>query len=387
MNDTRDLFLRLCGIDVADVAVPHRLLRLPPDECNAQAIEQAAALLLIRLRSSAGQIPAPHLDWMTQQVITARNFMLMQCGQPQPSNPSSPPPMADSPVTIRTSVPRRRPGIDAENLMGIAGILVMLVAAGFGAKLFHDQWWRDVVKRPAPDRIDPPIRPTPEPVQPNPGGGAPKPPRPRPEPMMPRPDNPPAGDRASADPHMKAALEDCQRGFFDEAVLDAQKACEADPDCEAANAMQVAVAYLRQYSTLADDAMAALNESCVVDLGPKHGQAAFLERDATDGAIKFQVKGRPRKFTAEELDKIPGLRFRVTKDFLDNAENPANDLILGGYHFVMRVDDKGNPDRRRALDAARSRWDKAAKASDRQSREQAVLLLKLLAWDLERELR
>ena len=270
--------------------------------------------------------------------------------------------------------------------MGIAGILVMLVAAGVGAKLFHDEWWRKVINPPVRNPIEPSSKPTPEPVKPDAGGGATKPPRPRPGPML-RPNNPPAGNRATADPHMKAALENCRRGFFDEAVLDTQKACEVDPESEEAEAMQVAVAYLRQYSALADDAMAALNENCVVDLGPKHGQAAFLERDATDGGITFQVKGRPMKFPAEELGKMTGLRFRVTRDFLDNAENPANNLILGVYHFVMRVDDKGNPDRRRSLDAARGRWGKAAKSSDRESEEQAALLLGLLAWDLEQELR
>ena len=402
MNDTRDLFLRLCGIDVADVAVPHRLLRLQPDERNAHTIEQAAAQLLTRLRSSAGQIPAPHLDWMTQQVISARNFMLMQCGQPQPTTPGGPPPVPgaaghaawapnrppadDPPVAIRASVPRRRSGIDTENLIGIVSILVMLVAAGVGAKLFHDLWWREVIKRPVRNPIDPSNNPPPEPFKPSNVGGAPKPPRPLPRPM-PGPDDPPADVPAAADPHMKAALENCRKGFFDEAVLDAQKACEADPACEEAEAMQVAVGYLRQYSTLADEALAALNENCIVDLGPKHGQAAFLSRDATKGGITFQVKGRPKKFSAEELRKIPGLRFRVTRDFLDNAKNPANDLILGAYHFVARVDAEGNPDRRRSLDAARSRWEKAAKSSDEPSRDQAALLITLLAWELDHELR
>ncbi|MFM8803624.1 MAG: hypothetical protein ACKOK8_06895, partial [Planctomycetia bacterium] len=75
MSDPRELFLTLCGIDVADVAVPHRLLRLAAEERNPQGINQAAAQLLAQLRMVADRIPSPHLDWMTQQVTQARNFL------------------------------------------------------------------------------------------------------------------------------------------------------------------------------------------------------------------------------------------------------------------------------------------------------------------------
>ncbi len=377
MNDARELFLRLCGIDVADVAVPHRLLLLPADERNALAIEQAAAELLTLLRSSAGQIPSPQLDWMTQQVITARNFMLVQCEQPQSSIPSGPPP-----VVVRTALPRRRSGFDAENVLGIIGILVMLAAAGIGAKLFHDQWWKEVMPRPAPKPqpvIDhDPIPPRPAPIA-KPGRGERAKTEPEPEPP-PRPLMKHEGDFAAARVHVRAALANVRRGFFDEADLDAQKALMAAPECDEAQATRMAIAYIRQYSSLADKAMAALNENNVVDLGQKHGRAAFISR-GDDGSITFQVKGRPKKFASDDLEKIPGFRFRVTRDFLDNAINPANDLILGSYHLVSKLDGDGDVDPKRAIDAARERWRKAAESGDEQIVEQAGLLLKLLTME------
>lgn len=402
MNDARELFLRLCGIDVADVAVPHRLLRLRAEERDAQVVDQAAFQLLARLRAAANQIPAGHLEWMTQQVTNARYFMVAQCAQAQPPQPSAPyrqpppvpdpgaaypwqshqPPPAEPPVVVHTAVPRRRSGFDAENVMGIVAILVMLAAAGIGAKLFHDQWWKEVIRRPAPEP-QPSIRPEPIPPTPRPlvndGGGKPSRPKPAPEPP-PRPLMNPKGDFAAARVHVKAALANVRKGFFDEADLDAQKALKAAPECDEAQAIRIAIAYIRQYSSLADEAMAALNENNVVDLGQKHGRAAFISRD-DDGSITFQVKGRPKKFASNELDKIPGFRFRVTRDFLDNATNPANDLILGSYHLVSKLDGDGDVDPKGAIEAARKRWRKAAESGDEQSVEQAGLLQKLLAME------
>ena len=407
MNDARELFLRLCGIDVADVAVPHRLLRLRAEERDAQVVDQAASQLLARLRVATHQIPAQHLEWMTQQVTNARNFMVAQCAQAQPPQPSAsyrqPPPVpppgvaypwqshqpppAEPPVVVRTAVPRRRSGFDAENVMGIVGILVMLAAAGIGAKLFHDQWWKDIMPPPAP-KTQPEIRPKPIPPTPAPvvnnGKGRVSPPSPEPEPP-PRPLMKPKGDLekdlAAARVQVKAALENVRKGFFDEADLDAQKVLMAAPGCDEAQAMRIAIGYVRQYSPLADQAMAALNQNSVVDLGPKHGKGAFITRNDADGSIKFQVMGRGKWFTIDELASISGLRFRVTRDFLDNAVNPANDLILGSYQLVSKLDGDGDVDPTGAIEAARKRWRKAAESGDEQSVEQAGLLQKLLAMD------
>jgi hypothetical protein len=290
-------------------------------------------------------------------------------------------------VVVRTTGVRRRSGFDAENLMGIVGLLVMLTVAGIGAKLFHDNWWKSVIDPPAP--APKPLRPDPIPPSPAPvvnlGAGKASRLKPEPEPPPPVPGpkpTKPKGDQDAAELHLKSALANVGKGFFDEADLDAQKALMAAPACDEAQAMRIAVAYLRQYSKFADEAMAAINENNVVDLGPKHGQAAFIDRNVVDGSIKFQVKGRPKWFTIEELSAISGLRFRVTRDFLDNGNEPANDLILGAYHFMKRVDGEGNVDRKGAVDAARDaarrRWEKAAASGSEEIVEQAQLLQKLL---------
>ncbi|MFM7289782.1 MAG: hypothetical protein ACKO6B_00950 [Planctomycetia bacterium] len=394
MNESRELFLRLSGIDIADVATPHRLLRLAADEQNPQAVEQAAARLLAQLRAAADRIPAPHLDWMTQQVTQARNFMLLQCGPARPGAVPPPPvpapmhvhqlPAADPPIVVRPTVPRRRPAFDAENLLGILGILVMLAVAGVGAKLFYDDWWKDTI-RPAPPGPSTITKPAPPPDV-EPVGGGPKP-RPKPDPAPPRPEpNPkpqPRGDRAKALVRLKSAFANVRKGFFDEADLDAQKALMAAPDCDEAQAMRLAVAYVRQYPQLPDEALAALNENDVVDLGPEFGRAAFISRDGA-GSVTFQVKGRPQSFTSERLKSMSEVRFRVTESFLDNANNPANDLILGACHFVKRLDGDGNVDREGtvASGAARERWRKAELAGEGQIGEQAGMLLKLLDMEL-----
>lgn len=406
MNESRELFLRLSGIDIADVATPHRLLRLAADEQNPQAVEQAAAQVLAQLRAAADRIPAPHLDWMTQQVTQARNFMLLQCGQARPSAFAPPPPLrrpgevppppvpapmhvhqppaADPPIVVRPTVPRRRSAFDAENLLGILGILVMLAVAGVGAKLFYDDWWKDTVP-PAPPGPSTIRRGDPPPIVNN-GGGGPTP-RPTPDPVPPRPapkpKPQPRGDQAKALVHLKSAFANVRKGSFDEADLDAQKALMAAPDCDEAEAMRLAVAYVRQYPQHADEALAALNENDVVDLGPKFGRAAFISRD-DNGAITFQVKGRPKAFTPADLARISGVRFRITESFLDNASNPANDLILGAVHFVKRLDADGNVERdgTAASDAARERWRKAELAGEGQIGEQAGWLLKLLEMEL-----
>lgn len=399
MNDSRELFLRLSGIDIADVATPHRLLRIAADEQNPQAVERAASQLLAQLRAVADRIPAPHLDWMTQQVTQARNFMLLQCGQAPPPVFAPPPPLdrrpravppppppapthmhqpsaADPPIVVRPTVPRRRPGFDAENLLGILGMLVMLVVAGVGAKLFYDEWWKDTV-RPVPPRPPGITKVDPPPVV-EPGKGGPKP-RPKPDPAPPRPVvRKPRGDLAAAFVHLKSALANVRKGFFDEADLDAQKALMTSPDCDEAQALRLMVAYVRQYPDLADEALAALNENDIVDLGPKNGEAAFLSRD-DDGSIRFRVKGQTKSFSSRQLSSMSDVRFRVTESFLDHANNPANDLILGACHFAKNLDGDGNVAQGNAAsDAARERWRKAEMAGAGQIGEQAGMLLKLL---------
>ncbi|MFM8708434.1 MAG: hypothetical protein ACKOHK_10215 [Planctomycetia bacterium] len=310
---------------------------------------------------------------------------------PQPWQANQPP-ATDSPVVVRTALPRRRSAFDAENLMGIVGVLVMLTAAGIGARLYLDEWWRDLFgkggnKPVRVERKDTPSLPPP-PVKNGRGATAKQPSQVEPDPAPQSRQAPqPRGDLAAAEDHLKTALANIRKGAFDEADLDTRKAITAAPDFDEAQAMRLAVGYVRQYSKLADDAMAALDGNCVVDLGPKHGQAAFNSRQ-DDGSITFQVKGRPRAFKPAELAGIPGVRFRVTESFLDNEIKPeiksANDMILGAYHFVQKIDGDGkvDPTGNASRDAARERWRKAEIAGDDQTREQAGLLLKLLDMEL-----
>ena len=389
MNAVRDQFLSLCDIDVLDVAVPHRLLRLGAEERNPQVISQAALQLLSRLQAAVNQIPATHLQWMAQEVTNASNFMLTQSTQPQSPRlsgsdhqpppvpprlaqygvPWYQPPAAEPPVVIRAAAPRRRSGFDGENLIGIVAILMMLVVAGVGAKLFHDNWWHTVINpspKQKPGLVNRHNLPEPNTEK---GGG-----KPAPSPKR-------RGDSAAADGHLKTALSNLRKGSFDEADLDAQKALKADPDSDEAQGMRLAIGYLRQYSPLADKAVVALNANSVVKLGPKDGLGAFIKSNDNDGSITFQVKGRPKRFTRADLDQIPGFRFRVTRDFLDNTKIPANDVILGAYHFVGKLDGDGDIDAKGSVVAARERWEKAAAEGDAAMLEQADLLLKLLAWD------
>lgn len=266
--------------------------------------------------------------------------------------------------------------------MGIAGILVMLAAAGIGAKLFHDQWWKDTIHgggkqgAGASRKIQSPLPPPDVSLGEGSGSKPPSKPASEPEPA-PRPRPQPKGNLTAAFAHLKTALQNVRKGFFDEADLDAQKAFKAAPGCGEAEAMRIVVGYVRQYTSLADEALAALNENDVVDLGPKYGRAAFISR-GDDGSITFQVKGRPKPFPPASLDKIPGFRFRVTESFLDNEEKPANDLILGAYHLVSKLDGDGTVNPAGAIDAARERCRKAAGSGHEQSREEAGMLLLIL---------
>lgn len=396
MHDIHALFQQLCGIDTADVSVPHRLLRLNPNERNAQVINQVATQLLTQVHSAAGRIPPPQLQWMAQQVMNARNAMLVQCG-PQGRSPAAfppvPPPVpqghqyqsqyqsplhhssmyqapaAEPPIVIRPTVRRSGNASGAETALGVLGIIVMLTAAGFLGFLFRDQLFGSTKARVVP-------RPPVPLVVPKGGGAVETVPAQAPESpsAVPRPAQPERPGRiADAQSHLKNAVMNLRKGFFDEADLDANKALAASPGLDEAEAMRLTVAYVRQYTELADAAQKALNGNNVVDLGAKWGQGAFIEQDAE--SVTFRVRGKNRRFTFSELEAIPGARFRITAAFLDNAAIPVNDLILGAYQFVRKLDADGIVVRRG--DEIPSRWLKASASQDQTTAEQARLLLRL----------
>ena len=392
MQDIPTLFQQLCGIDTADAYVPHRLLRLNPTERNAQVINQMATHILSQVHSASGRIPAPQLQWMTQQVMDARNAMLAQCEPQSKSPPTIPPapppvpppvpegrqyqpPVASPPIIVRPTVHRSGSASAAETTLGVLGIVAMLTAASFLGFLFRDQLFGSRESRVKPRPPSPVVVPV--------GGGAAEttpdqpPPSPPPKPKPAPPGQP--GRIADAKSHIKSAFNNLRKGFFDEADLDAQKALAAAPGLDEAEAMRLTAAYVRQYTGLADAARKALNGNNVVNLGAKWGQGAFVDQDAD--SVTFRVRGKNKRFTVADLDAIPGARFRITAAFLDNAAIPANDLILGAYQFVRQLDDEGIVVRRGA--AAPSRWLKAADSQDQTTAEQARLLLKLAELKLD----
>ena len=395
MHDVHALFQQLCGIDPADVSVPHRLLRLNPHERNAQVINQMATQVLTQVHSAAGRIPPPQLQWMAQQVMNARNAMLVQCGpqfqsppiippapppvpqghqyQSQPHSPAYQAPKAEPPIVVRPTVHRSGNASGAETALGVVGIIVMLMAAGFLGFLFRDQLFGSTKARVVPRPPVPVVVPV---VVPDGGGAVETVPAQDPEsPLVRTRPAPPKrpGRVADAQSHLKNAVINLRKGFFDEADLDANKALAASPGLDEAEAMRLTAAYVRQYTGLAEDARKSLNGNNVVDLGPKWGTGAFIEQDAE--TVTFRVRGKNKRFSVAELDAIPGARFRITAAFLDNAENPVNDLILGAYQFVRQIDADGMVVRRG--DEIPSRWLKASASQDQATTEQARLLLRL----------
>ena len=392
MHDIHALFQQCCGIDTADVAVPHKLLRLNASERNAHVINQVATQLLTQVQSATGTIPPPQLQWMTQQVINARNAMLVQCGSQFQSPPSIPPvpppvpqghqyqpPVAEPPIVVRAAVRRSGNASGAETALGVFGIIAMLTAAGFLGFLFRDQLFGSTESRVPPRPPSPVVVP---PVVPKGGGAGETVPGQAPElpPARPRPAPPGQPGRiADAQSHIKNAFSNLRKGFFDEADLDAQKALAAAPGLDEAEAMRLTVAYVRQYTGLAEDARKSLNGNNVVDLGPKWGKGAFIEQD--EKSVTFRVRGKNKPFTFAELDAIPGARFRITAAFLDNAALPVNDLILGAYQFVRQLDAEGIVVRRGA--EIPSRWQKASASQDQTTAEQARLFMRLAELKLD----
>ena len=218
----------------------------------------------------------------------------------------------------------------------------------------------------------PPAKP---PVVPLGKGGAAHPkPQPAPQQQVPPPVR--LQNTAAAEEHITNAIKNARQGSFDEADRDAQKALRAAPGFQEAAAVRFLVAYQRQYSDLADKALAALNENNVVFLGTKNGDGAFIERNRD--SITFRVPGRNKAFTVKELNGTPGVRFGITKQFLDNAQNPANNLILGAWHFITQQTSDGLVDTDGSRRAARDCWQKAVLFGNPDIGEHATQMITLL---------
>ena len=261
----------------------------------------------------------------------------------------------------------RRSAFDANNIASLIGVLAMLFIMGVVFTLFVNQWWEDIKPKKVPNAL--PIVAPDEPIDVPKGAGKSLPPK-RVQAEVAAPLN----VNKEAFQHLKRAVENCRKENFVEADSDAQKALKINPRFEEAKTVRILIGYAKQYPKLATDAENALNGNCEVDLGSKYGKALFIEKD--DQSVTFRTKGQNKRFSRKELQGIPGVRFRITQQFLANADNNANDLILGAFQFLCHVDENGN-DLPAGIDSTPSHWKKATESQVEESREHANLLIKL----------
>ncbi len=178
--------------------------------------------------------------------------------------------------------------------------------------------------------------------------------------------------------HVIAAIQACREGRFDAADDFGRKATKASPKDPRGLAVRLLAGYLQQYPVLADEAINRMNAAVEVDLGRPHGIGAFVDRH--DDEVVFIANGRHVTFSLREFNALNGVRFRVTRQFLENGRQPANDLILGAMHFVKQIDEtgvyrEGGESSRRA---ASIRWQAAAGSHDAQVAGHAKTLLALM---------
>ena len=384
------LLCHLLQLNPVHPLTANSILRLPPHERNPDVIDQAARWCFSQVQG----IPQPRdpitYNWMFQRIAAASMEMLNNAAQyrQQPLAAISPPlvpvppvvptvipPLReDLPVMIRTTVRRSRTGFKLDNIVGLMSIVVMLGIAGLSIGWFVKQSTAGLMKpRTAPRlAVVPPAKP---PVVPLGKGGAAHPkPQPAPQQQVPPPVR--LQNTAAAEEHITNAIKNARQGSFDEADRDAQKALRAAPGFQEAAAVRFLVAYQRQYSDLADKALAALNENNVVFLGTKNGDGAFIERNRD--SITFRVPGRNKAFTVKELNGTPGVRFGITKQFLDNAQNPANNLILGAWHFITQQTSDGLVNTEGSRRAARDYWQKAVLLGNPEIGKHATQMITLL---------
>ena len=259
----------------------------------------------------------------------------------------------------------RRSAFDANNIASLIGVLAMLFIMGVVFTLFVNQWWEDIKPKKVPNAL--PIVAPDEPIDVPKGAGKSLPPK-RVQAEVAAPFN------KEAFQHVKRAVENCRKENFVEADSDAQKALKINPRFEEAKTVRILIGYAKQYPQLAESAENALNGNCEVDLGSKYGKALFIEKD--DQSVTFRTKGQNKRFSRKELQGIPGVRFRITQQFLANANNPANDLILGAFQFLRHVDANGN-DLPAGIVSTPSHWKKASESQEEEFREHAKLLIKL----------
>ena len=222
------------------------------------------------------------------------------------------------------------------------------------------------------------------------GGGFVKPPawKPRPE-RVPEPSVPAnlAELPKSIDAYVAAAIADCRKGYFGPADKVGVEISRLWPDDDRGLAVRLLAGYLAQYRSLADEAFDAMGPGTEIYLGRyggrRYGIGAFVERRGD--VVKFQAGGKYLELTRDEFNVIDGLRFRRTKQYLEAGGKPANDLILGAFHFVKKVDKNGQfqADATISRGLAEARWRKAQGCKDDLVSEHGTALLTLLGSSLD----
>lgn len=174
------------------------------------------------------------------------------------------------------------------------------------------------------------------------------------------------------------AITACREGRFDAADDLARTIMRAAAKDPRGPSIRVLVAYLRQYPALADEAIDRMNGAVEVDLGRRHGTGMFVERDGD--TLVFFAEGRHVRLSVREFKALDTVSFQVTRKFLENGRQPANDLILGAVHFVLQLDETGayQNDGETSRRAARDRWESVARGHERNTADHARALLPLL---------
>lgn len=382
LHDPVHVLCALLGITPAELSVPCRILRIDRTEKNPIRIEEASRACFARVQSVQHHVPPEAAQWMTEVITHARSEMLRKTNRPSAPVPQAAEtsydttPHSEPPVVVRTHVPRYSREFNLDSLTSAVGALAVCALLLLGVGWFIRQSGEDLLQHTKPKPSEGGLglvvtEPVPKIVLP--GGGkadsSKRPPVTTP-PVKPKP-SPMAGD---AKAKLQEALTLARQGSFKEAQRIAERVQRQLPD--ESDGLSYIISYAEQYPNLADQARLALNGSSEVDLGPPFGKAQFVEQTAEN--IAFFSKGKHKTFTIKEFNGRKGVRFCVFRAYLDNASLPANDLIIGAYQFLLRVNELGEQDATSGVPDAKRRFRKAITNGNATTIEQGTLMLKAL---------
>lgn len=296
----------------------------------------------------------------------------------------------DVPIDVapRRLTPRRRQGIPGFELVFAAGTLAILGL--FAMRLVERVQPVVVAERPVQLRVTTGQVASIEPVAPAQGKGQHGTPGQSGQSQVTVSTGavaPPVGPASKAGESVEeliaSGLKACREGRFDAADDLGTEAARLAPHDPRGHGIRVLTAYLRQYPALSDEAIDRMNGAVEVDLGRRYGRAAFVDRH--DDELVFMANGRHVRLSLEEFNAINGARFQVTRQYLENGHQAANDLILGAFHLVKQIDEAGvyRPQSDAGRDAARLRWEAVAQSSETEVADHAQYLLALLEPSLE----